>query len=174
MTKADSVHSTPRLNTPADPARRRFLSTAASAAAGGAVLAMATNPPALAEAAQAIAAALPAAEATADPAFTLIAEKRAADIAHCEAIGDDADWEEEEAACLCAFDAGWELATTPPTTLAGVAAVLRFANEIEDAGNEWPDTDAIGPGGWHYELRATMAEAIEALIKAPAGKAVTS
>jgi hypothetical protein len=32
--------------------------------------------------------------------------------------------------------------------------------------------DAIGRGGWHYELRATMAAAIEALIKAQPGKAV--
>jgi hypothetical protein len=52
--------------------------------------------------------------------------------------------------------------------------VLRFANEIEDAGNEWPDTDTIGPDGWDYQLRATMAAAIEALIKAQAGKAVQS
>ena len=73
-----------------------------------------------------------------------------------------------------------------PATLAGVAAVLRFANEIEDAGNEWPDTDTIGREGWHYQLRATMAAAIEALMpsngtekinmpeaaKTPAGKAV--
>jgi hypothetical protein len=59
-----------------------------------------------------------------------------------------------------------KLATTPPTTLAGVAAVLRFANEIEDAGMGWPNTDAIGPDGWHYQLRATMAAAIEALMKA--------
>jgi len=66
----------------------------------------------------------------------------------------------------------WNLATTPPTTLAGVAAVLRFANEVEDAGGEWPYTDAIGPEGWHYQLRATMAEAVEALLKAQAGKAV--
>jgi hypothetical protein len=66
------------------------------------------------------------------------------------------------------------LATTPPTTLAGVAAVLRFANEIEDGGMEWPATDAVGPEGWHYQLRATMAAAIEALIKAQAGKAVAS
>jgi hypothetical protein len=50
--------------------------------------------------------------------------------------------------------------------------VLRFANEIEDAGNEWPDTDTIGPDGWHYQLRESMAVAIEALIKAQAGKAV--
>jgi hypothetical protein len=68
----------------------------------------------------------------------------------------------------------WKLATTQPTTLAGVAAVLRFANEIEDGGMEWPNTDAVAPDGWHYQLRATMAAAIEALIKAPAGKAVLS
>ena len=52
--------------------------------------------------------------------------------------------------------------------------MLRFANEIEDGGMEWPNTDAIGREGWHYQLRATMAAAIEALIKAPAGKAVQS
>ncbi len=68
----------------------------------------------------------------------------------------------------------WKLATTPPTTLAGVAAVLRFANQIEDAGGDWPNTDAIGPDGWHYQLRATMAAAVEALIKIQTGKAVQS
>jgi hypothetical protein len=68
----------------------------------------------------------------------------------------------------------WNLATTPPTTLAGVAAVLRFANEVEDAGLEWPDTDTIGPDGWHYQLRATMAAAVEDLMKAQAGKTVRS
>jgi hypothetical protein len=52
-----------------------------------------------------------------------------------------------------------------PTTLAGVAAVLRLANEIEDAGGEWPNTDTIGSEGWHYQLRATMAAAIEAIIQ---------
>jgi hypothetical protein len=76
--------------------------------------------------------------------------------------------------CHAANAIDWKLATTLPTTLAGVAAVLRFANEIEDAGLEWPNTDAIGPEGWHYQLRATMAEAIEALSKVPAGKAVQS
>jgi hypothetical protein len=62
----------------------------------------------------------------------------------------------------------------PPTTLAGVAAVLRFANEIEDGGMEWPNTDAIGTDGWHHQLRATMAAAVEILIKVPVGKAVRS
>jgi hypothetical protein len=42
--------------------------------------------------------------------------------------------------------------------------VLRFANQIEDGGMEWPDTDTIGAEGWHYQLRATMAAAIEAII----------
>ena len=120
-----------------------------------------------------------------DPAFALIADKRAADIAHGKAI--DAQDEADErgigideaddrcwAACHAVRAIDWKLATTPPTTLAGVAAVLRFANEIEDSGMEWPNTDAIGPDGWHYQLRATMAAAIEALIKAPAGKAVLS
>jgi hypothetical protein len=42
--------------------------------------------------------------------------------------------------------------------------MLRFANDVEDAGLEWPDTGVIGPKGWHYQLRATMAAAIEAII----------
>jgi hypothetical protein len=52
MAKADSVHSTPRLNTPISQSpvdatsRRRFLSHAAGIAAGGTVLALATIPPA--------------------------------------------------------------------------------------------------------------------------------
>jgi hypothetical protein len=112
-----------------------------------------------------------------DPAFTLIADKQAADIAHGEAIdAQDAADERgigEDEAYDRSCDAGdavnvidWKLATTPPTTLAGVAAVLRFANEIEDGGMEWPNTDKVGADGWHYQLRATMAAALEALMKA--------
>jgi hypothetical protein len=124
-----------------------------------------------------------------DAAFTLIAEKRAADVAHDKAIdtygefdnrrdrSSDAAIEAQEnsaAACHFANEVDWKLATTIPTTLAGVAAVLRFANQIEDEGGEWPDTDAIGPEGWHYQLRATMAAALEALLKAQGAKAVQS
>jgi hypothetical protein len=163
MTKADSVHSTPPTNTSARHSRRSILTTIAAGS-------IATLAPGLA-----VPAGLP------DPAFALIADKRTADVAHCEAI--DAETEAEEhgigldeaydrcsAACHAANAIDWRLATTLPTTLAGVAAALRFANEYEDAGGEWPNTDAIGPDGWHYQLRATMAAAIEAL----AGKAVAS
>jgi hypothetical protein len=179
-------HSPP-LNAPTS--RRRFLSTAAGVAAGGGVLALATIPPAPALAAPGRARHGILSPIEADPAFALIAEKLAADVAHLHTIEaqDEAEvrtgsysgatWEARERcadACDVVNEADWTLATTPPTTLAGIAAVLRFANQIEDEGNDWPDTDTIGPDGWHYQLRATMAAAIEALIEASAEKAVAS
>jgi hypothetical protein len=108
----------------------------------------------------------------------------AADAAHGDAIDAQDDAERDQgvdyvaedadqrscAACWAVFEADWRLARTPPTTLAGVAAVLRFANVIEVGGMEWPATDTIGAEGWHYQLRASMAAAIEALIES--GKAV--
>jgi hypothetical protein len=88
-----------------------------------------------------------------------------------------AAWEANDR-CVAAGHAAnvvdWRLVNTPPTTLAGVAAVLRFANEIEDGGREWPHTDTVGREGRHYQLRATMAAAIEALINAQGGKAARS
>ncbi len=178
MTQATCVYITPPISTPVDHARRRFLAVAAGASvASVSTLAVAAMP-----------AGAPASAACAvDPAFALIAAHRAAEVAHCEII--DAQCRaEEEYGCRSeeAWDARdrsgdaccevnaicWQLANTPPTTLAGVAAVLRFANEIEDAGGDWPDTDTIGAEGWHYQLRATMAAAVEALIKAQVGKAV--
>ncbi len=187
MPKADSVLSTPPTNTsaidhpmmfpPRDPTRRRFLAVAAvgSFVGAGSLAAAAMAPP---NVPQAVTTPVPSKP---DPAFVLIADKRAADIAHGEAIdaqdeaedkyGDRSDEASEaddrcEAACWAVNAIDWKLATTPPMTLAGVAAVLRFANEIEDGGMEWPNTDAVGPDGWHYQLRATMAAAIEAFIKA--------
>jgi hypothetical protein len=177
MAQADRVHSTPPINTsainPVDPTRRGFITLAA----GASMISVGS----LAAVAMPIAAAIPNTEAaTADPAFALIAEKLAADAAHGVAIdaqdeaesdvGIDPDAVEEAfqrccVACGIVNEADWRLATTPPTTLAGIAAVLRFANEIEDGGMEWPATDAVGPEGWHYQLRATMAQAIETIIR---------
>lgn len=117
-------------------------------------------------------------EFAADPAFALIAEKLASYAAHCRAIDLVAEFQErgdfsshaaiaaggeETAAVDYATEVEWKLARTQPSTLAGVAAVLRFVNEIEDANLTWPDTG----DGWHKELRATMAAAIEALIRTP-------
>jgi hypothetical protein len=120
-------------------------------------------------------------EGSSDPAFALIAKTRAVDIAHGEAIEaqdkaaarygsrSPAAWAADEAceaACHAAMDISWQLAKLRPTTLAGVAAVLRFANQIEDEGMGWPDTDTIGAEGWHYQLRKTMAEAVESISAA--------
>lgn len=126
---------------------------------------------------------LPAAGTAVDPAFALIAEKRAADAAHLEAIsytdtysvrdGSEtamAAWDAQAAVCHYVHQVDWKLARTVPTTLAGVAAVLRLANEVEDAGDEWPDTDAIGSEGWHYQLRTSMAQAIEIIIRKGAAR----
>jgi hypothetical protein len=164
--KRGSADQTP----PVDQARRRFFAVAAGASvASVGTLAVAAMPAAI------------------DPAFALIAAHRAAEVAHCEVIDaqDEAEdkygdrsveaWEAADRSGAMADEVNaicWKLANTQPTTLAGVAAVLRFANE--DAGLEWPDTDTIGSEGWHYQLRATMAAAIENLLKAQVGKAVRS
>ncbi|WP_334406586.1 hypothetical protein [Bradyrhizobium sp. AZCC 2289] len=136
--------------------------------------------PAMLPAAAAPAVTVSAPSVNADPAFALIRAKRLADVKHCWATelqaiaesqcGRASDAERRapercEAACVAAHEADWKLATTQPTTLAGVVAVLRLANLIEDEGGEWPNTDAIGPEGWHYQLRATMAAALEAIIR---------
>ena len=114
-----------------------------------------------------------------DPAFDLIARKRAADLVYGLAIdaqdeaakrygiNSEEDWAASdlcEVHCDVVNRIDWDLARTPPTTLAGVAAVLRFANQIEDQGLEWPMTDTVGREGWHYRLRATMAQAIETIV----------
>jgi hypothetical protein len=177
MTQADSVLSTPPTNTskipPVDPTRRHLLTVAA----GGAVAVMAIGTTAQ------------AAGSPADPIYAAIAGWRAAHAAHgraCDVLAEAetrfgfkskeaaAAFEAGGPACDASWEAAWSLASTPPTTLAGVVAVLRFANEIEDTGHEWPDTGTIGHEGWHYQLRATMAAALEALLKAQGAKAVQS
>jgi hypothetical protein len=181
MAKATRVYSTSPTNTPIDTTRRRFIAISAGASvASVGPLAVAAAMPATASYSAACAV---------DPAFALIAAKLAADAAHGEAIdaqdkadtecGNDSDASFEadekcEAACNAVHEVDWRIARTPPTTFAGVATVLRFANEIEDGGMEWPATDTVGAEGWHYQLRATMAAAIETLIEAQAGKAMQS
>jgi hypothetical protein len=132
----------------------------------------------------ALPAALPATAAAPDPVLALIAAHRAAEVAHCDVVdaqaeaetrygirSDEAREAADRSGAMCdeVNAIAWRLATTPPTTFAGVAAVLRFANEVEDAGGDWPDTDTIGREGWHYQLRAIMAQALETIIRQAAG-----
>jgi hypothetical protein len=67
--------------------------------------------------------------------------------------------ERVEQLCQSCQELAWAIATTVPTSMASIAAVLRYANEWEDDGEEWPDTDTIGSEGWHYQRRRTMAAA---------------
>jgi hypothetical protein len=62
-----------------------------------------------------------------------------------------------EQLCQSCHELAWATAETVPTSMAGVVAVLRYANEFEDVGEEWPYTDMIGNEGWHYQLRRSVA-----------------
>jgi hypothetical protein len=172
MAKADSVHSTPRLNTSAT--RRRFLSQSAGMAAGGAILALATIPPAAAVAAPT----RPAAKSEA--IYGLIEDHKAAFAAEDAAIrryseleeaipeerrrGDTSAWEVIEvatddpqwtAACHAYNDAtlkvdqiAIEMLEAPISSYEGLAAVMGYAGEHIAAGNRWPcDLEGDGIAG---------------------------
>jgi hypothetical protein len=66
--------------------------------------------------------------------------------------------------CDSCQELAWTLANTMPTSMTDIAAVLRYANEFEDRGEEWPDTDPVGSDGWHYQLRQSAARALEMLL----------
>ncbi|MGY4281228.1 hypothetical protein ACVWXO_000448 [Bradyrhizobium sp. LM2.7] len=230
MAQVNPEISTP---TPAVSTRRHFLSQAAGVAASGAVLSLATNPPAAAMVAPSGALASP----EIDPIFALISRHRAEEQAYEAALmaRDELDIPEEfnrpgrvqfgmtdgrnphylyshkqiddclvagsrhspkfkaglhaeldrdrlqisakreeiglpyaeervEQLCDSCLDLEWALVNTMPTSIAGVAALLRYANECEDQGDEWPSTDTIGADGWHYQLRQTAARALERLL----------
>ena len=153
-------------HTPAISTRRRFLSQAAGVAAGGAVLTLATVA-ATADATTPMAAVAASGD---DPIFALIAKHRAEEQAYGDAIKarDEIDGvttadDLVEQLCDSCFELEWALANTMPTSIAGVAALLRYANEVEDQGEEWPDTDTIGSEGWHYQLRQSAARALKTL-----------
>jgi hypothetical protein len=115
-----------------------------------------------------------AAAAEPDPVFALIAAKRAADVVHLDSrhvlneaerrygVGSEEAndaFERGGPACHAAFDAAYSLASTPPTTLVGVLAVLRFVSEIEDQG-QWPEDT-----GLERKLLATTAQATQTIIR---------
>jgi len=52
----------------------------------------------------------------------------------------------------------WAIAETVPTSIAGVVAVLRYVNELEEGADE---EGPIGNVGWHYQLGETLAAALD-------------
>jgi hypothetical protein len=163
MTKADSVHSTPPINTSADTpqsSRRSFLAQAAGVAAGGAALG--TGLP------------LPAPAATPDPIFAAIEHHRAAGIVWNAAVDVRADfpegyepltdeqWEQRDEldetlddAREALVEAGAALIDIAPTTAAGIVAAIRYIQkQTRDDGTFMPfdiefefDDGYAGDGG---------------------------
>jgi hypothetical protein len=133
MTRADSVLSTPPTNTTTT--RRSFLSRTARGAAGSAVLALATIPPASAISAQTGLAASP------DPVFALIADHKKiqaevdaieAELIQGLALGtpqpDDYDPIAEPASVE--MDLFLELIEAVPTTVAGAVALVIYLDHV--------------------------------------------
>jgi hypothetical protein len=138
MAQVDSENNTVM---PVVQSRRRFLSQSAGMAAGGAVLALATIPPAPAIAAPA--SALDPANASpvsADPIFDLIEGHKKANAEYAAALSDAAldegqlspDPEKEEHYSQREDSARWDLATTVPTTLQGLLAVICYVEEMTE------------------------------------------
>jgi hypothetical protein len=138
---------------PVDQTRRRFLSTAAGIAAGGAALALA----------------IPPASAAADPVFALIDAHRAADVGllavlaeqvRLEALGhEDADVEVGTgAAHAVEWDAMADLIDAVPVTLAGVMASLTYINGLAET-----DPWRFEGDGVLVTLLANLGEALQSL-----------
>jgi hypothetical protein len=150
MTQADRVISTPQTNTPTS--RRRFLSTTATLAAGGAALGLAI-PPAL---------------ATTDPVFDAIEKHKIVHAAFLVALDQYDDHEDAytDDAVKLAFDAEIDAAcailSIRATTAAGLVALLRYVTEADTDGMGWPDQLQSEDGklvrSWHYFLVENLAE----------------
>ena len=174
MPKGFPCNSTPRTNTPTS--RRRFLSTAATLAAGSAALGLAI-PPAL---------------ATADPIFAAIEQHKAAFVRVIAAIDveqaveasfpkemrlqtykTDERWLESDKAVSAAWDAegdaAIELLNVYPTTTAGVMALLEYSISADRDGETWPrallSDDGETGGSWHHLLIQNLTEILPGLLR---------
>jgi hypothetical protein len=158
MAQVDSENSTAMS---VAPTRRRFLSTAATLAAGGAALAVAI-PPAVAT--------------QSDPIFPMIERHRELS-AHCRAAydisGNLLDGPEFDAAEAVSvekhdrlIDHADALIGCEPTTMAGVLAAMRYVATLPDwqepSDAEWISGDGASMD-WHQAFLDTLANAIESI-----------
>jgi hypothetical protein len=84
-------------------------------------------------------------------------------------LNDDPRWTAALAANRAAFDAemqaAWVLAHARPASLAGAAALLRYAAEYEDEGSEWPSEPETEDGEeeWMITFHQNLAVALDAM-----------
>jgi hypothetical protein len=87
---------------------------------------------------------------------------------------DDPRWIENERAVMRSFeaetDAACVLVSICPTTIAGVIALLRYANAADKDGEAWPrelmSDDGAKTRSWHYFLIEVIAETLPGLVSA--------
>jgi hypothetical protein len=87
---------------------------------------------------------------------------------------DDPRWIESERAIHNAFDAEADaacvLVSICPTTIAGVIALLRYANAVDKDGEAWPrelmSDDGTKTRSWHYFLIEVIAETLPGMVSA--------
>jgi hypothetical protein len=104
------------------------------------------------------------APAAVDPIFALIENHREQHAAHgiaCEGNND----RETDRARNATYTLAMRLVKAPATTLAGVAAVLRYGHEFVRAGNEWPNWLNNAAFDWSANLNKSAAAAIERIAK---------
>ena len=85
---------------------------------------------------------------------------------------DDPLWIENERAVIRSFeaetDAACVLVSICPTTIAGIIALLRYANAADKDGEAWPRELASDDGtkirSWHYFLIEVIAETLPGLV----------
>jgi hypothetical protein len=84
-------------------------------------------------------------------------------------LNDDLRWTAALAANRAAFEAearaAWVLAHARPLSLAGAAALLRYAAEYEDEGSEWPSEPETEDGEeeWMITFHQNLAAALETM-----------
>jgi hypothetical protein len=87
---------------------------------------------------------------------------------------DDPRWIESERAVMQSFDAETDaacvLVSICPTTMAGIIALLHYANAVDKDGEDWPrelmSDDGTKTRSWHYFLIEVIAEALPGLVSA--------
>jgi hypothetical protein len=87
---------------------------------------------------------------------------------------DDPRWIESERAVMQSFDAETDaacvLVSICPTTMAGIIALLHYANAVDGDGEAWPrelmSDDGTKTRSWHYFLIEVIAEALPGLVTA--------
>jgi hypothetical protein len=193
MTQADRVHSTPPTSSPVDPMRRRFLSTAAGVAAGGAALTLATVS-ATADAAAPMAA---LASSDVDPIFAAIERHRAARViwdgevdarSHFEDLKMTAEQRRQRDALDDAVadardtldEASVALINTGPTSFAGIVTMLQYLRrQMRDDGTYMPydiefEFDEGNEGGDGAVVFGWIDASLDTIVEALGNLPVTS